>query len=129
MVNDQLKEVHRLQRRLMSEHYHRALEAMGCAYELFNTAYLVDGWGALGSEDLLDAAGRPIPRLAEPDILLACDNQCRVICEWFHHLSEIYGNKPYRMINVGDRFDGSFDKIRQDYVRKQLEDLILSLQP
>jgi hypothetical protein len=27
MVNDQLKEVHRLQRRLMSEHYQRALEA------------------------------------------------------------------------------------------------------
>jgi len=185
MVNDQLKEVHRLQRRLMSEHYHRALEAkaegrpvayvtamfpveilkafephlitvypenhaalliargqsqlvrraeaagldrMGCAYELFNTAYLADGWGALGSEDLLDAAGRPIPRLAEPDILLACDNQCRVICEWFHHLSEIYGNKPYRMINVGDRFDGSFDNIRQDYVRKQLEDLIRFLE-
>lgn len=185
MLTDRLKEVHRMQRRLMSKHYERALEAktegrpvaymtamfpveivkafephlvtvypenhaalliargqsqmvrkaeaagldrMGCAYELFNTGYLLDGWGALEREDLLDPEGRAIPKLAEPDILLACDNQCRVVCEWFKHLSELYGEKPYRMINVGDRFDGSLDKVRQDYVRAQLVDLIRFLE-
>lgn len=185
MLTDGLKEVHRLQRRLMSEHYQRAIEAkaegrpvayvtamfpveivkafephlatvypenhaalliargqarmvrkaeaagldrLGCAYELFNTGYLVDGWGALESEDLLDPEERPVPRLAEPDILLPCDNQCRVVCEWFKHLSELYGNKPYRMINVGDRFDGTLDGVRQRYVHSQLVDLIRFLE-
>jgi benzoyl-CoA reductase/2-hydroxyglutaryl-CoA dehydratase subunit BcrC/BadD/HgdB len=181
MLNEALKEVHRLQGRLMSEHYQRALEAkasgkkvayvtamfpveivkafephlatvypenhaalliarsqdqlvakaeaagldrMGCAYELFNTGYLLAGWGAQDAEDLTDAKGRSMPRLAEPDILLPCDNQCRVVCEWFKQLSEIHHDAPYKMINVGDRYDGSLDKQRQAYVRAQLEGLI-----
>ncbi|MBW1714150.1 MAG: 2-hydroxyacyl-CoA dehydratase, partial [Deltaproteobacteria bacterium] len=104
------------------------LDRMGCAYELYNTGFLLDGWGSLEADDLLDAKGRPIIKLAEPDILLACDNQCRVVCEWFKHLSEIFGGKPYKMINVGDRYDGSLEKDRLAYVRTQLEELIAWLE-
>jgi len=78
----------------------------------------------LDAADLLDPKGRAIPRLVEPDVLLPCDNQCRVVCEWFKHLSEMYGGKPYKMINVGDRFDGSLEKDRIAYVRGQLLDII-----
>ncbi len=185
MLTEKLKEVHRLQGRLMTEHYERALEAkaegrpvayvtamfpveivktfepylatvypenhaallisrgqaqlvshaeaggldrMGCAYEIYNTGYLLDGRGGLEAEDLMDARGRPILKLSEPDILLACDNQCRVVCEWFKQLSEIHGHKPYMMINVGDRYDGSLEKDRLAYVRAQLEGLITWLE-
>ncbi len=185
MLTERLKEVHRLQGRLMTEHYERALAAkaegrpvayvtamfpveivkafepyiatvypenhaallisrgqaqfvrhaeaagldrMGCAYELYNTGYLLNGRGGPDAEDLLDPKGRPIIKLAEPDILLACDNQCRVVCEWFRHLSEIYGHAPYKMVNVGDRYDGSLDKDRLSYVRAQLEGLITWLE-
>lgn len=181
MVNEKLKEVHRLQGKLMGEHYQRALNAkaagkkvayvtamfpveivkafephlttvypenhaalliargqdalaaraeaagldrMGCAYELFNTGYLMDGWGAMNADALTDAKGRPVPKLAEPDILLPCDNQCRVVCEWFKHLSELHDDAAYKMINVGDRYDGSLDSRRRAYVRAQLEELI-----
>jgi benzoyl-CoA reductase/2-hydroxyglutaryl-CoA dehydratase subunit BcrC/BadD/HgdB len=185
MLTERLKKVHRLQGRLMTEHYERALAAkaegrpvayvtamfpveivkafepyiatvypenhaalliskgqaqfvrhaeaggldrMGCAYELYNTGYLLNGQGVLDAGDLLDPKGRPIIKLAEPDILLACDNQCRVVCEWFRHLSEIYGHTPYKMVNVGDRYDGSLDKDRLAYVRAQLEGLITWLE-
>ncbi|MDH4006620.1 MAG: 2-hydroxyacyl-CoA dehydratase family protein [Desulfuromonadales bacterium] len=104
------------------------LDRMGCAYELINTGYLLAGHGGLDAEDLTDHKGRPLPKLPEPDILLNCDNQCRVVSEWFKHLSEIYGNKPYKMINVGDRYDGSVEKERVAYVRQQLEELIVWLE-
>jgi len=181
MLTNKLKQIHKLQVKLMEQHYRRALDAkregrpvvyvtamfpveivkafephiatvypenhaallsargfshlvelgesvgvdrLGCAYELFNTGYIWGGHGRLEAEDLLDAASRPIPKLPEPDILLACDNQCRVICEWFKHISEVLDNMPYKMINVGDRYDGSLDEKRLRYVRKQLEELI-----
>ena len=185
MLTEKLKEVHRLQRQLITEHYERALSAkaegrpvayvtamfpveivkafepylatvypenhaallisrgqsqlvshaeaggldrMGCAYELYNTGFLLDGRGGLAAEELVDTKGRPIIKLAEPDILLACNNQCHVVCEWFKHLSEYYGGKPYKMINVGDRYDGSLEKDRVTYVRSQLEGLITWLE-
>jgi benzoyl-CoA reductase/2-hydroxyglutaryl-CoA dehydratase subunit BcrC/BadD/HgdB len=185
MLTEKLKNIHRLQVKLMSAHYERALTAksegrpvvyatamfpveivkafephlatvypenhaalliargqgrlveraeaagldrMGCAYELYNTGYLLEGHGGRAVNDLTDEKGRPIPKLAEPDILLACDNQCRVICEWFKHLSEIYENRPYKMINVGDRYDGSLEKDRLTYVRRQLEEVIAWLE-
>ena len=186
MLTDALRDVHRQQSRLMTDHYERALEAkrrgtpivyvtamfpvelvkafephlfvvypenhaalmisrgcsqklvqraeaegldrMGCAYELINTGYLLDGHGKLETEPLLDHKERPLAKLPEPDILLACDNQCRVICEWFKFVSEIQGDKPYKMINVGDRYDGSLDKDRVAYVVKQLEELVSFLE-
>jgi len=185
VLTEKMKDIHRLQVKLMSEHYQRALAAksegrpvayvtamfpveivkafephlatvypenhaalliargqeklvrraetagldrMGCAYELYNTGYLLEGLGKQDAADLTDEKGRPIPKLAEPDILLACDNQCRVICEWFKHLSEMRGNRPYKMINVGDRYDGSLEKDRIAYVRTQLEELIAWLE-
>ena len=100
------------------------LDRMGCAYELINSGYLTEGMGRLDAPPLADANGKSISKLVEPDVLLACDNQCRVICEWFKHLSERMGNKPYRMINVGDRHDGNLDKDRIAYVRSQIEDVI-----
>jgi len=185
VLTEKMKNIHRLQVKLMSEHYQRALEAksegrpvayvtamfpveivkafephlatvypenhaalliargqeklvrraetagldrMGCAYELYNTGYLLEGLGKQDATNLTDEKGRPIPKLAEPDILLACDNQCRVICEWFKHLSEMRGNRPYKMINVGDRYNGSLEKDRIAYVRTQLEELIAWLE-
>lgn len=104
------------------------LDRMGCAYELFNTGYLLSEHGRLDSPDLMDQRGNPITKLVEPDVLLACDNQCRIICEWFKHLSELSGNKPFKMINVGDRYDGLPDERRTAYVRQQLLDVITLLE-
>ena len=186
MLTEALKDVHRQQARLMTDHYERAAEAksrgtpivyvtamfpvelvkafephlfvvypenhaalmisrgksqelvhraeaegldrMGCAYELINVGYLLGGYGMLEAEPLLDHKGRPLAKLPEPDILLTCDNQCRVICEWFKYISEIKGDKPYKMINVGDRYDGSLDKGRIAYVVNQLEELVAFLE-
>lgn len=116
------------QDQLLSAAEAKGVDRMGCAYELFNTGYLLEGYGGADGPDLKDERGRSITRLAEPDILLSCDNQCRVVCEWFKHLSEIYGDRPYKMINVGDRYDGSLDDQRTAYMRKQLEDLIAWLE-
>ena len=104
------------------------LDRMGCAYELFNTGYLLNGHAALGADDPTDPKGRPIPKLPQPDALLACDNQCRVICEWFKHVSEMYGDRPYMMINVGDRFTGTLNQSRIDYIKTQLKELIAWLE-
>lgn len=104
------------------------LDRMGCAYELINAGYLLEGHGRLDAEPLLDGKGRPLAKLPEPDILLACDNQCRVICEWFKYISEIQGDKPYKMINVGDRYDGSLDTGRTAYVVNQLAELVSFLE-
>ena len=113
---------------LVSRAEAEGLDRMGCAYELYHTGYHLNGHGSLEASDLLDQKGRVLPKLPEPDILLACDNQCRVICEWFKHISEMSGNKPYKMINVGDRFDGSLEHGRIDYVKKQLEEMITFLE-
>ena len=104
------------------------VDRLGCAYELYNTGYFLSGQGQLDSQDLVDQRGRAVPKLPEPDVLLACDNQCRVICEWFKHLSEIAGDKPYKMINVGDRYDGLLGEERTSYIRKQLDDVIRLLE-
>lgn len=185
MLTKKLKGIHKLQTRLMTEHYERAIKAkaegrpvayvtamfpveivkafephlatvypenhaallisrgqsqlvnhaeaagldrMGCAYELYNSGFLLGGHGRLEANALEDSRGRPVIKLAEPDILLACNNQCHVVCEWFKYLSEIEGHKPYKMINVGDRYDGTLEEERVAYVRTQLEDLIAWLE-
>jgi benzoyl-CoA reductase/2-hydroxyglutaryl-CoA dehydratase subunit BcrC/BadD/HgdB len=100
------------------------LDRMGCAYELINAGYVLNGHGKKKGQDLKDRKGRTLAKLPEPDILLACDNQCRVICEWFKYISELTGNKPFKMINVGDRYDGSLDKTRLAYLVNQFEHII-----
>lgn len=104
------------------------LDRMGCAYELINTGYLLNGHGKPEADYLADSRERPLPKLPEPDILLSCDNQCRVVCEWFKNISELSGNIPYSMINVGDRFDGSLESTRIEYVINQLEGVIRFLE-
>lgn len=104
------------------------LDRMGCAYELFNTGYLLNGHAAVEADDPTDPRGSPIPKLPQPDALLACDNQCRVICEWFKHVSEMYGDLPYMMINVGDRFTGVLEQNRIDYIKTQLREVIAWLE-
>jgi len=102
------------------------LDPMGCSYELANTGYLLT---------MLDHAhgGVPeylksLPPLPAPDILLACNNQCDVVAEWYQNLSSLYGNVPYRVINVGNRYDGMVDSMRIHYVRQQILDVISFLE-
>lgn len=104
------------------------LNRMGCAYELINCGYLLNGHGKIEAKYLLDEKGHPLPKLPEPDIILATDNQCRLICEWFKYVSDISGNKPYKMINAGDRYDGSLEKSRVEYVKNQMEEVISFLE-
>lgn len=104
------------------------VDRMGCAYELINTGYLSKGYGKLDTEELLDAKQRPSPKLPEPDVLLACDNQCRIICEWFKHISEIFGNVPYKMVNVGEHLDGHLKTKQIEWVEGQLKDTIALLE-
>ena len=102
------------------------LDTMGCSYELANTGYLLalQDAGAKGVPEALKAA----PYLPAPDILLACNNQCDVVAEWYQNLSSLCGNVPYRVINVGNRYDGLVDSVRVEYVRGQLLDVIALLE-
>lgn len=97
----------------------QSLDAMGCSYELANTGYLLSRrQGGAG----LSAPGLPV--LPEPDILLACNNQCDIVAEWFQNLSAICGHIPFKVINVGNRYDGVVDGLRVEYVKSQLLDVI-----
>ncbi|HVN70833.1 MAG TPA: 2-hydroxyacyl-CoA dehydratase family protein [Desulfomonilia bacterium] len=98
------------------------LDTMGCSYELANTGYLLamQGSGAAGASEALNK----LPPLPAPDILLACNNQCDVVAEWYQNLSALCGNVPYRVINVGNRYDGMVNSLRVRYVREQLLDVI-----
>ncbi|MRR34907.1 2-hydroxyacyl-CoA dehydratase, partial [bacterium] len=103
-----------------------SLDAMGCSYELANTGYLLTlrQKGRAG----LPEAYRKLPFLPAPDVLLSCNNQCDVVAEWFQNLSTLCGNKPFRVINVGNRYDGRVDSVRIGYVKSQLLDVIALLE-
>jgi benzoyl-CoA reductase/2-hydroxyglutaryl-CoA dehydratase subunit BcrC/BadD/HgdB len=103
-----------------------SLDPMGCSYELANTGYLLSMQRS-GGRPLQEAPGS-LPRLPEPDILLACNNQCDIVAEWFQNLSRLCGGKPFRVINVGNRYDGLVDPVRKEYVKKQIEDVISLLE-
>jgi benzoyl-CoA reductase/2-hydroxyglutaryl-CoA dehydratase subunit BcrC/BadD/HgdB len=102
------------------------LDTMGCSYELANTGYLLTmrDARAKGVPENLKA----VPCLPAPDVLLACNNQCDVVAEWYQNLSTLYGKVPYRVINVGNRYDGRVDALRVGYVREQLLDVIALLE-
>jgi benzoyl-CoA reductase/2-hydroxyglutaryl-CoA dehydratase subunit BcrC/BadD/HgdB len=97
------------------------LDAMGCSYELANTGYLMTAQ----SSKVKDAG---LPELPVPDILLACNNQCDIVAEWFQNLSALCGNVPFRVINVGNRYDGVVDAVRVGFVREQILDVIALLE-
>jgi len=99
-----------------------SIDRMGCSYELANTGYLL-------TESFPDAYDIPpalnsVPKLARPDILLACNNQCDIVAEWYQNLSRMYGNIPVKVINVGNRYDGVINPLRIKYVKQQLIDVI-----
>ncbi|MBT3813863.1 2-hydroxyacyl-CoA dehydratase [Candidatus Woesearchaeota archaeon] len=98
------------------------LDKMGCAYELVNTGYLLQPESAL-----VDAKGRPISKLPEPDVLLACDNQCRVVSEWFANLGKLFDATAYS-VNVGDNYTGEESSRKTTYIRGQLEHVIAFLE-
>ena len=102
------------------------LDTFGCSYELANTGYLlaIKDSGSSGVSDAIKA----LPPLPAPDILLACNNQCDVVAEWYQNLSGLFGKVPYRVINVGNRYDGVVDTLRVQYVREQLLDVIALLE-
>ncbi|MGD0819897.1 MAG: 2-hydroxyacyl-CoA dehydratase family protein [Desulfomonilia bacterium] len=102
------------------------LDTMGCSYELANTGYLLAMHGL--QESGASEAMKKLPPLPAPDILLACNNQCDVVAEWYQNLSALCGNIPYRVINVGNRYDGVVDPSRVQYVREQLLDVISLLE-
>lgn len=99
-----------------------SIDRMGCSYVLANTGYLL----ATSSPDMYDIPDSldSVPELAKPDILLACNNQCDVVAEWYQNLSRMYGNIPFRVINVGNRYDGVIDSMRISYVKDQILDVI-----
>jgi len=101
----------------------KSLDRLGCSYELANTGYLLaKDFSAMKTDDI--AALKSVPVLARPDILLACNNQCDVVAEWFQNLSRMYGDIPFKIINAGNRYDGIVNKERIEYVREQLLDVI-----
>ncbi|MDT8272731.1 MAG: 2-hydroxyacyl-CoA dehydratase family protein [Desulfomonilia bacterium] len=106
--------------------FRSSLDTLGCSYELANTGYLLEVQRRDPSE--LPSELSVLPRLPEPDILLACNNQCDVVAEWFQNLSAMYGDVPFRVVNVGNRYDGRVDSLRIDYVRNQLLDVISLLE-
>lgn len=103
-----------------------SLDGMGCSYELANTGYLL-AMQQHGSSGIPDEF-RKLPVLPPPDILLACNNQCDIVAEWFQNLSTLHGSIPLGVINVGNRYDGRVDSIRVEYVRQQIIDVIRLLE-
>jgi benzoyl-CoA reductase/2-hydroxyglutaryl-CoA dehydratase subunit BcrC/BadD/HgdB len=97
-----------------------AIDMMGCSYELANTGYLLE-LRESGRDPCADAG---VPYLPPPDVLLACNNQCDVVAEWYQNLSGIFDGSRMKVINVGNRYDGVVDGLRVDYIRKQLLDAI-----
>ncbi len=101
-----------------------SLDRMGCSYELANTGYLLEllesGADPAGSEG--------VPFLPAPDVLLACNNQCEVVAEWYQNLSRLLGGRPFRVVNAGNRYDGAVGRLRIEYVREQLLDVIRLLE-
>ena len=100
-----------------------AIDRMGCSYELANTGYLLARDFLAANTDDIEGLQKA-PLLAQPDVLLACNNQCEVVAEWFKDLSRMYGNIPFKVINGGNRYDGVVDRERLHYVRNQLLDVI-----
>lgn len=105
----------------------KALDRMGCSYELANTGYLLAKDFSAANTDEIEGL-KSVPVLAKPDILFACNNQCDVVAEWFQNLSRMYGDIPFKVINVGNRYDGIVDKERINYVKQQLLDVISLLE-
>jgi benzoyl-CoA reductase/2-hydroxyglutaryl-CoA dehydratase subunit BcrC/BadD/HgdB len=101
-----------------------SLDRMGCSYELANTGYISEVLER-GVDPGLEAG---VPFLPPPDVLLACNNQCDVVAEWYQNLSHLCGGKPLKVINVGNRYDGVVDDLRIDYVKRQLLDVIALLE-
>lgn len=97
-----------------------AIDMMGCSYELANTGYLLE----LRESGRDPCAGAGVPYLPPPDVLLACNNQCDVVAEWYQNLSGIFDRARMKVINVGNRYDGVVDGLRVEYIRKQLLDVI-----
>lgn len=101
----------------------KAIDRLGCSYELANTGYLLaKDFAALKMDGI--AGIKSVPELASPDMLFACNNQCDVVAEWYQDLSRMYGDIPFRVINVGNRYDGIVNKERIAYVKQQLLDVI-----
>lgn len=103
-----------------------SLDPMGCSYELANTGYLLEMINS--GQSALPEWFKTLPVLPAPDVLLACNNQCDIVAEWFQHLSSLCGRVPFRVINVGNRYDGNIDSVRVEYVKKQLLDVISLLE-
>jgi benzoyl-CoA reductase/2-hydroxyglutaryl-CoA dehydratase subunit BcrC/BadD/HgdB len=104
----------------------KSLDTMGCSYELANTGYLL-ATQALKPSDIPSDL-QSIPALPGPDILLACNNQCDIVAEWYQNLSLMYGNIPFKVINVGNRYDGVIERDRIEYVKRQILDVISLLE-
>ena len=102
----------------------RSLDRMGCSYELANTGYLCEALET-GADP---GASAGVPYLPPPDLLLACNNQCDIVAEWYQNLSSIFGGKPFKVVNAGNRYDGTVDDLRIGYVRDQLLDVISMLE-
>lgn len=101
-----------------------SIDRMGCSYELTNTGYLLE----LLEKGVDPGKSEGVPYLPPPDVLLACNNQCDVVAEWYQNLSGMLGGKPFRVINVGNRYDGVVDALRVEYIRKQILDVIALLE-
>jgi len=104
----------------------QSIDKMGCSYELANTGYLLAT--CFSKEPKNSEKFNSVPELPAPDILLSCNNQCEIVAEWFQNLSNMFGKIPFKVINVGNRYDGIVDKNRIAYVRQQIEDVILMLE-
>lgn len=92
-----------------------ALDPMECSYRLVNMGYL------LNDESVNIPSS--VPELPTPDIALACDNQCRIVSEWFESLGRMYDIPTYSL-NVGDSYDGEVSNERIKFVRSQLDEVI-----
>jgi len=104
----------------------QSIDKMGCSYELANTGYLLQTCFSKDTDNR--EKFKSVPHLPAPDILLSCNNQCEIVAEWFQNLSNMFGNIPFKVINVGNRYDGIIDKSRIQYVRQQIEDVIVMLE-
>ena len=105
--------------RKMTTELSAAAEGMGYVMDLCSYARC-----DIGS---IKAGVSPTWGLPKPDLILVINCQCGTLTKWFEVLSRKY-NAPMVLIDVPHSGNGEQDVFAEAYVRKQLEDLIKTLE-
>ncbi|MFA6222371.1 MAG: 2-hydroxyacyl-CoA dehydratase family protein [Desulfomonilaceae bacterium] len=105
--------------RKMTTELSSAAEGMGYVIDLCSYARCDIGWTKAGIS--------PTWGLPKPDLILVINCQCGTLTKWFEVLSRLY-NAPMVLIDIPHSGNGEEDPAAEAYVKRQLEELIKTLE-